>query len=160
MEEFNAAALLDQHSRQYAYWYYSSAVIAANSTLAVNMTISSDAHFRCCYITGTYTTQVAGPADGGANGCSLLLTDTGRALRLFNQRIPCSLFMSPGRQRVSAIAGDPSNQLFFPIEFNYTFLASSTIELDWQNNLDYANECKIVFMGYKLRKQFGGEEQE
>ena len=71
--------------------------------------------------------RVAG-ADDGVNHLSMRLNDTGRSLKLFEEFIPCSLFMSPGRTRTTGIAGDPSHQLFFPIEFDYTFIPNSTIQ--------------------------------
>lgn len=142
------------HVKSYDAWYFGSVTVPANGTIPLNITVSSDAHFQCKFITGTFTTLDAAGADGGANGCSMLLRDAGRDLNLFNLRIPLSLFFTPGRVRSSGVAGDPSHQIFYPTEFNYPFLAGADIEMDFASTLATDNVVNICFMGTKFRKTF------
>ena len=116
--ELSAQQLIDRNHKSYAFKYTGSVSIAASGTGVVNISVSSDAHFRCEYITASFTTLTGAAADGGANGISMRMIDQGRSLTLFDDFISAELFSSPGRQRVSGVAGDPSNQLFYPIDFD------------------------------------------
>jgi len=147
-------ALINRAKTDFPFWYPFGVDIPANDRNQDSITISSDGDFWCQYITGQYTTKIAGPVDGGANGISIKLSDNGWNVPLFNGLIPISLFLSPGRVRVSGVAGDPSHQLFYPIEFDHVFLAKSTIEIEWASNLDFENRLDLCFMGRKIRKQF------
>lgn len=151
LKDLSVEALLADHKRMYQFFYYSSGIIPANDQQTFNVAISADAHFLNTFFTGDVTTLDAGGADGGQVQCSCQLFDNGRNLNLFDNPIPLSLFLSPGRTRASGIAGDPSNSLFFPIEFNYVFLASSTIRLVMTNAAATDNVFRWCFMGYKYR---------
>ena len=111
--------------------------------------ISADSAFHCQSITGQFTTLTGAAADGGANGLTMQWFDDGRDLRLFNDFIPCSLVFSPGRQRSSGVAGDPSNQLFFPIEFDYLFKPTSAFRIEVRSTLAFANDFQICLHGTK-----------
>lgn len=149
-------ALINRAKTNFPFWYPIGITMPASSRNQTSLNISSDADFWCQYIVGQYTTKIddEGPVDGGANGISIKLIDKGWNVTLFDDLIPVSMFLSPGRQRVSGVAGDPSHQLFFPIEFDHTFLSQSSIEISWANNLNYENRLDLVFMGRKLRRQF------
>lgn len=159
MDDYNINQLLERNHKQYDFKYFGSKIVPANGSTTKEIAISADAHFRCLNFTGNFTTLNAGGADDGVNHLSCRLEDTGRSLRLFDDFIPLSLFMSPGRTLSSGIAGDPSNQLFYPIEFDYTFLANSTIELSMKNDGATDNVFKWCFHGTKYRVQFEGEEE-
>ena len=136
-----------QHS--YDFKYGVGGFVPASGGDFFNITISADADFECHSITGFYTTQTAGPVDGGANTLSMQIQESGRDLKLFNDLIPLSVFFSPGRQRASLVAGDPSNQLFFPIEFNYLFKSKADIQIEVRNTADLQNYFFICFHGTK-----------
>jgi len=121
----------------------------AGDTIPVK--VSSFGAFRCLFFTGSFQTLDDAGADDGVNHCSMRLNDTGRSLKLFEDFIPCSLFMSPGRTRTTGQAGDPSNQLFFPIDFDYTFLPNSVIEMEMKNDSDTSNLVQICFHGIRYR---------
>jgi len=160
--DYNIEELLERNHKQYDFKYFGSGTVpgtGAGGSITIPVAISADAHFRCMSFTGSFTTLGAGGADDGVNHLSCRLEDTGRSLRLFDDFIPLSLFMSPGRSRAAGIAGDASNQLFFPIDFDYTFLANSTIELNLQNDSVTANTFQWCFHGTKYRVDFDAESQ-
>ena len=150
-ENMNIDEILDRNLKIYGFVYFGSKSVAANSSDTLTIAITSDSHFLCKEITGTFTTLTGAATDGGANGMNFRVRDEGRGLQLFNNEIPCSLAFSPGRVRTSGVAGDPSHQLFWPKEFIYPFLASSTITIALTNNLAYANTFSIDFWGTKYR---------
>jgi hypothetical protein len=128
-------------------WLSFSRDIAANTTGNGPVGISDNGDFHCKYLGGQYTTQVAGPADGGACLVSIQITDNGKRWQIFDNLVPMSLFANPGRQRVSGVAGDPSNPLFYPIEFPYIFTSGTSIRIDFANASAFANNFWLVFYG-------------
>ncbi len=147
-------ALIQRAETDFPFWYPIGIDIAANARNQTSLQISSDGDFWCQYIVGQYTTLTAAATDGGANGISIKLSDNGWNVPLFNSLVPVSLFLSPGRTRSSGVAGDPTHQLFFPIEFDHVFLAKSNIEIEYASSLNYENRLDLCFMGRKIRKQF------
>lgn len=145
---------IDEMSYQRMQWITFSKTIAANTNGSDTVSISDDGHFKSYYLGGQYTSQVAGPADGGACLVSIKIVDNGRRWDVLDNLTPMSLFCSPGRQRASGIAGDPSNPLFVPVEFPYIFLAGTTIRIEYANAADYANTLWLVWYGDKLFKDF------
>ena len=133
-----------------SFIYYASGIVPANSSTTVQVNITAEAAFHCQCFTGSFTTLGAGGADDGVNHLSCKLSDSGRSITLFSDFIPLSLFLSPGRRRTSAVAGDAGNQLFFPVEFDYTFAPVSTIVLDLKNDSATDNTFEWAFLGEKL----------
>ena len=136
-------------------WLSFSVSIAANSSGTQTVLISDDGHFRSFYLGGQFTTLTAEDTDGGACLVSVQLHDNGRNWDLFDNLIPMSLFCTPGRQRASGVAGDPSNPLFEPIEFPHTFLAGTSIRVDYTNAAAYANTIWLVWYGLREFKAAG-----
>lgn len=152
-------AMMQSFKEAFSTFLYGTLTVAAGAQNTTTIAVTSDGHFRLKWILGSYTTQVAGPADGGANLTSLQLLDNGRGgAALWDTLIPCHLFMSPGRQRVSAVAGDPSNALFFPMEFNYLFLANTTIQMIGANAAGLANRIDLLLVGEKIPVTNGNAE--
>lgn len=152
LKNLDINTLLADHKKQYQFFYYASGVVPAGGQQTFNVAISADAHFLCTYFTGDVTSLNGGAgADGGQVQVSCQLFDNGRNLSLFDNAIPLSLFLSPGRTRTSGTAGDPSNSLFFPVEYNYLFLASSTIRMVMTNAATDDNVFRWCFHGYKYR---------
>lgn len=148
-------AALEKASQEYDFKYTTGGNVPANSSAIFEIAISADAAFHAQSVTGEFTTLNAGGADGGANGLTMQWFDDGRDLRLFNDFIPCSLVFSPGRQRSSGIAGDPSQQLFFPIEFDYLFKPTSTFRCEVRNSLATDNNFQMCFHGTKYLENPG-----
>lgn len=145
---------IDQMSWRRMQWISFSRNIAANTTGNGTLGISDDGDFYCSFIGGQYTTQIAGPADGGACLVSVQITDNGKRWQIIDNLIPMSIFCNPGRQRVSGVAGDPSNPLFYPIEFPYIFGSGTSIRIDFANASAQANDFWLVFYGEKVFKSF------
>lgn len=134
--------------------------VPAGSTAMGQVAVSNLGHFMCLFITGTFTT-LASPAgaivDSGVSYLSGQLIDGAGQRKLFNDRIPLDLLLSPGRRKDAASTGvltDPvSNSLFYPIELNYQFTANSMIQMDIANSSDEPNTCEICFHGIRIISQ-------
>lgn len=112
--------------------------------------IKRDAHFECCFITGDFTTLNTGGVDNGVCVTSLRISDGSNDLKLMDSFIPTNLFMSPGRQLAAGIAGNPSQQLFYPFPFRHIFPANGAIIVEGQNS-GGLNIVNGLFWGKKLR---------
>lgn len=134
--------------------------VPAGSTAMGQVAVSNLGHFMCVFITGTFTT-LASPAgvvvDSGVSYLSGQLIDGAGQRKLFNDRIPLDLILSPGRRKDAASTGvltDPvSNSLFYPIELNYIFTANSMIQMDIANASDEPNTVEICFHGIRIISQ-------
>lgn len=149
MTDAQLLLMLERARTEYDFKYTAGGPVPANDTAFFEMAISADAHFDCKQMTGAFTTLTGAAVDGGASGMSFQIFDDGRDLRLFNDVIPAELVFSPGRQRSSGVAGDPSLQLFYPIEFDYLFKATSTVRFEVRNSLAFANDFFVCFHGTK-----------
>lgn len=125
--------------------------VPANTTQLGRVNISNLGHFFCMFITGHFTTLDAGPADNGISYLSGQLIDGAGQRKLFNERIPLDLWLSPGRRKSALVLGAAAgNNLFYPIEFEYLFTANSDILLDVENSSTHANSYEIVFHGIRI----------
>lgn len=134
--------------------------VPAGSTAMGQVAVSNLGHFMCSFVTGSFTTLAspgAGIVDTGVSYLSGQLIDGSGQRKLFNDRIPLDLWLSPGRRKDAAsttVLTDPvSNSLFFPIELNYLFTANSMIQLDVANASDEANTLEICFHGIRIISQ-------
>lgn len=128
-----------------------SVTIEAANTADDDISIPVNTHFLCTHFTGRFTTLSNGGDDGV---CRLLakLQDNGRSLPMFQDFIFLDLFLSPGRRKNSAGAGDPTHQLFYPDEFVHLFKANSTIHWDFKSTATTdSNFVDIVLHGYKFK---------
>lgn len=138
--------LISEYREKSPQWLFGSAVLPASGPGQIQLSVPVGFYFQSQYLAGSYTT-INGGVDVGVCGVSLQIEDKGKHLRLTDALIPLSLFCSPGRQRTSGVAGDPSHQLFMPIEFNHLFRPVSTIQIDLQNAFTSPNTVNIVIMG-------------
>ena len=152
-EDYNPVKMIDRAVYRKLKWLSWSKAIAANSNGSQALTLSDDAHFLCRYLGGEFTSLTAESTDGGANGISIKLTDNGKSYPMFDNLIPVSIFLTPGRARSSGIAGDPSNPLFSPIEFYHPFSAGTSIQIEYANALAYENTLTLVFYGEYVAKE-------
>jgi len=150
-EKMDIDEIVDESIIIYDFVYHGTKKIPANGTNTLTIPITSDADFLCKEVTGNFSTLSGAAVDAGVNGISFNITDEGRNIKLFNTQIPASLVFSPGRTRSPGVAGDPSSSLFYPKEFIYPFLASSSIIIELSNILPYENIFKIAFFGTKYR---------
>jgi len=145
---------IDEMSFERMQWVTFHKLIPAGANNSDVVQISDDGHFKSFYMGGQYTTRTGESTDGGACQVSVKIVDNGRRWDIIDNLAPMSLFTSPGRQRVSGVAGDPSNPLFVPIEFPYIFLAGTTIKIEYANASAYANDLWLIWYGNKVFKDF------
>lgn len=150
--------------KQYSEKLYLSDIIQAGSTQMSKVSVAQYGHFLCQYITGSFSTlyQNGGTTiDHGVCTLKALMTDGTGQRRLFNDYIPLSLFLSPGRQKSESAANvvldnanglraNASNSLFYPLEFEYFFPANTDILLDVKNSSNVANSYDICFHGVRV----------
>lgn len=148
---------LEDMSFERLQWISYSKTIPANTNGSDPVLISKDGHFKSFYLGGQYTTLTAEDADGGACQVSVKIIDNGRRWAILDNLTPMSLFCSPGRQRSSGVAGDPSNPLYYPIEFPYYFLAGTNFTVEYSNASAYANTIWLIFYGNKEFVNFSAQ---
>jgi len=132
-------------------------VVPAASSKLGSVGVSNLGHFYCMFITGTFETiqGAAGPVvDSGVSFLSGRLEDGAGNRKLFSDRIPLDLFLSPGRRKSAtsaAVVTDPvGNNLFYPIELEYLFGENTNILLDVANTSDVPVHYEIMFHGVRL----------
>lgn len=165
----NSGEKFAAQNRQYSEKIILSDTVSANSTKLGRASISNLGHFLCLYITGSFTcltTKTVGETsyqlDDGLTHLRGQLIDGAGQRKLFSERIPLDLILSPGRRRSAtaennlldvedyANAAYNANTLFYPVEFEYLFSANSEILLDVSNDSNYANSYDIVFHGVRV----------
>ena len=144
-------------NQQYSERLILADTVPANSTKLGKVNVSNLGHFFCMFVTGSYTTlydNAGTPGDNGVVSLSGQLIDGAGQRKLFNDRIPLDLWLSPGRRKDGTSGGvltDPvGNNLFYPIELEYLFTANSDILLDVLNSSDDINYYEIVFHGVRI----------
>lgn len=126
--------------------------IAANSQTDIAVNITSVGHFMMLSMTGEYTTlslDQETPADDGINYLFIQLVDGSNQRVLFDDFIPASLFLSPGRYKSLAVGSD-SNPLRLEFPFVYTFDLNSQITVRVRNSSDAANNLRMMFKGIRI----------
>lgn len=134
---------------EWTFWQPFSIQVPANGSIEREIDIKSDGHFKVLCVTGNYTT-LDGGVDDGTNHLTLQLLDGSDELRLFSGPVPLDLFLSPGRVLAPGVAGNPSQQLFYPIEFGHIFGAKGSISMRFANNASDINTVNLLFLGKKL----------
>jgi len=142
---------LDMQTLRWLYFIPVHSVISANDGDDQQVDIKSDAHFKCLWVTGDYTTIGAEQADVGACQITVRVSDASQDLKLMNSAVPLDLFLSPGRVLNPGIAGNPSNSLFNPFPFGHIFAANGGILCEFQNAAGGENAVNLLFVGLKLR---------
>ena len=142
---------------QYMERLFMQVTIPAGQTNIGQVAVSNLGHFFCKFITGTFTTldtPAGAIVDTGVSYLSGQLIDGAGQRKLFNDRIPLDLILTPGRRKSATsttVLTDPvSNSLFYPIELEYLFTANSTIILDVVNNSNTPNSLEICFHGIRI----------
>jgi hypothetical protein len=163
--KIEAQKLFDSQKRQYSETILMTGTVPAAGGVLARTGISNLGHFLCLKITGSFsclwTDGVVGLIDDGIDHLRGQLIDGAGQRKLFNDYIPLSLFLSPGRRRDAtalnafAPAGavvtcPPSPSLFYPGEFEYLFSANSEILLDVRNDSNSVNRFDIAFHGIRI----------
>lgn len=168
-KKLNAEEIFNLQKYQYSEKIVLEDSVPAASSKMCKVGISNIGHFLCQTITGKYISLKVGGAGAGIDtGISYLkglLYDGAGQRKLFNDFIPFDLWLSPGRVRNSTatntfqpdgaiVTASPSNNLFYPIDFEYIFQANSDILLDVKNSSDKAIDFSIVFHGVRINSAF------
>lgn len=150
----NPDEVFNIQNHQYSEKLLMTGTVPANGTFPAKVSVSNLGHFFCMFITGTFTSLYddTGVTDTGVSYLTGQMFDGAGMKKLFNERIPLDLFLSPGRRRDQAAwSGAPvSNNLFYPLEFEYLFGANTSIILDCENQSNYDNEIEICFHGIRI----------
>lgn len=151
--------------------------VPANSMKMGKAAVSNLGHFQCYQIAGHYESQKLITKtdlstvliDEGMCHLRGQLEDATGNRKLMSDYIPLNLLLSCGRVKyithvpanafnvvldsdnVTVIAGpaEPSNNLFFPMPFKYTFSANSDILFNVKNDSNTPLSYEIVFYGFR-----------
>jgi hypothetical protein len=158
IQELDIEKLFELQNVQFRQTILLEDTVPAESSSIGRAHINNLGHFLCLSITGQFSTIYEPDQDiidNGINFLSGMLIDGDGNRKLMNERIPLSLWLSPGRRRdagsTALLTTDPPpNSLFYPMEFVYLFSANSDILLDTQNIANVANSYEIAFHGIKI----------
>lgn len=162
--KLDASRLFNLQSTQYSEVLRVSGSCPANGSALARTDISNLGHFLCTKITGFFSTLslVGGVIlDDGIDHLRGQLIDGSGQKKLFNDFVPFSLWLSPGRRRdataanaFAPVGGTPvsnvGESLFYPVEFEYLFTANSQILLEVRNDSTQANTFDIAFHGIRI----------
>lgn len=152
----NPDEVFNIQNRQYTEKLLMTATVPANGTFPAKVNVSNLGHFFCMNITGTFSSLYDNGAvvDYGISFLKGQLFDGAGMKKLFNDRIPLDLFLSPGRRRdinSTTVLTDPeSNNLFYPMELEYLFGANTSIVLEIENSSNEDNYVEICFNGFRI----------
>jgi hypothetical protein len=147
--QLNSNALLKTQSVQHSEKIVLQDSVLPGARKLCRASVSNYGDFLCLFITGTFETLVkigGNFMDTGVDFMRGQLSDSIGQRKLFNDFIPFSLWLSPGRRRTSVAtnnlntltaqyaASGQSNTLFYPQEFEYIFASNSEILLDVYND--------------------------
>lgn len=159
-QKIDPEKLFEIQNSQYTDRLVLADTVPAGSTKLGKVNVSNLGHFFCMFVTGMFTTSTlfqAAHRDTGGEYLSGQLIDGAGQRKLFNDRIPFGLWLSPGRRKDMSVANaaniltDPiANNLFYPIELEYLFTANSDILLDVANTGLVENSYEIEFHGIRI----------
>jgi len=133
--------------------------IAAGSSDTIKVEVGTAGTIVTMRMAGTFSTlDLIGGAIVDDGICHLRgqLIDTDKNLQLFNDFVPLSLFLSPGRRKDKlavnyltagggADAAAAAANLYEPQEFTHPFTVNSYIRLDVKNDAGTPNSFEIYF---------------
>ena len=119
-------------------------------TIDAGINITSLGHFMLLNISGDYTTLNDDPAvDDGTCHIFFQLIDGSNSREIFSEPGKASLYLSPGRSKTSAIAGNDSDSLRLFYNFIYTFPMNGRIIVRVRNDATAANTVNFQFTGIR-----------
>jgi hypothetical protein len=156
-QAIDPAKVFEIQNQQYSERLLMSGSVPAGQTALGKVNVSNLGHFFSMFVTGTFTTlamPAAALVDTGVSYLSGQLIDGAGQRKLFNDRIPLSLWLSPGRRRdatSTTVLTDPiGNNLFYPIELEYLFTANADIMIEFYNSSNQTNYYEICFHGIRI----------
>jgi len=168
-QALNARKMFDLQRVQYSEKLLMSGTVPGSATGAATLlartAVSNLGHFLCMYITGHFScrrTVGAEIIDDAINHLRGQLIDGAGQKKLFNDRVPLDLWVSPGRERdattLNAVTASPAAvpvspppyPLFYPMEFEYLFAANSDILCDLANDSDLSIDFELCFHGIRI----------
>jgi hypothetical protein len=152
LNRIDAAKMFQVQNLQYSEILYLSDTVPLASGKMGRVSVSNLGHFYCLYVTGSFDTQF-GAVDDGTDYLRGKLIDGSNQKQLFNDYVPLSLWLTPGRKKSLVASGAQSNSLFYPIPFEYLFSANSDIILDVKNDSDTALTYRIAFFGVRVKSR-------
>lgn len=152
LKRINAQKTLDLQNLQYSENLLMTDSVPPSTTRLGSVNVSNLGHFYCMFLTGSFETLAAGPTDDGIDHLRGKLIDGSDQRQLFNDYVPLSLLLTPGRRKSAHdLTGANSNNLFYPTKFEYLFTANSDILLDVKNDSDFEIDYDIVFWGIRIK---------
>ncbi len=165
----SAAKMFALQKSQYSEKLLMTDAVPAGGTVLARTAVSNLGHFLCLYMTGHFSTlRLDAPAgqiiDDAVSHLRGQLIDGAGQRKLFDNRIPLDMFLSPGRERdntaVNAVTPDivapladtapPPFPLFYPQEFEYLYSMNSDILMDIANDSDTPIDFEICFHGIRI----------
>ena len=150
--------VFDMQRRQYRETILLADTVPALQSKVGQVSISNLGHFFSMNMTGSFETTVLSGGvivDSGVNYLSGQLIDSAGNKKLFSDRIPLNILLSPGRRKsansTTVLTTDPvGNSLFYPMELEYLWAANSTILLDVYNASTTPVSYEIAFHGIRI----------
>ncbi len=133
------------------FQYALESVVPANGQDMPQKQIQNGFHFWAEFLTVIYSTLADDGTDDGVSHISAQFKSGANQIGLSNDFIDLSTIATPGRQRVTAIAGDPSLPLHiqgFP--WPYLYEATGSIIADLRNDSATDNTVKLVWTGFLI----------
>jgi hypothetical protein len=169
-QALSADVLLRMQQNQYSDKVFLSDTVPANSSKLGKASVSTVGAFLVQFITGHYNTgrksnDAAKTIDDSIVHLRGQLQDGNGLKKLFSDYVPFDLWLSPGATRnpladnviapvttggVTYPVANNSNNLFYPIEFEYLFGENADILLDVKNDSDVALSYAICFHGIRI----------
>ena len=136
------------------------------STIGAFLVLSFTGFYTCLRVKAALTLQ-----DLGICPLRMKIQAGASNLAMFGDYVPMNLLLSPGRVRVNpadpqlitggfaladADQGPVPNQLFYPISYQYPFMANDVISISVKNDFDttaggWQNRWGICFFGVRVR---------
>jgi hypothetical protein len=156
-KDFNAEKIFAIQNKQYRDTLLLADTVPAGTSKIGKVHISNLGHFFSMFITGSFE-SVGNPAgaivDTGLSYLSGLLSDGTGSRKLFSDRIPLDLWLSPGRRKSATsttVLADPiGSTLFYPIEFEYLWAQNGDIVLDVLNTSNVPVSYEIAWHGIRI----------
>jgi hypothetical protein len=174
-EHLDVAKILQLRTSQYIQPLYVEDVVNPGLTKPTPLPLSTIGAFLVLCFTGFYTCLRVKAAltlqDLGICPLRMKIQAGASNLEMFGDYVPMNLLLSPGRVRVNpadpqlitggyaladADQGPVPNQLFYPMSYQYPFMANDTITISVKNDFDvsvggYANRWGMCFFGIRAR---------
>lgn len=113
----------------------------------IQWTIINNAHFFTMKMMISYNTLDAAGLDDGVNHLTGVLSGTEQPF--FKDPIALDTIAIPGRQRTTAVAGDPGQPLHVAgLPWPLFWAAKDNVNFDLRNDIDFIQHCKLTLVGF------------